>query len=83
MNMKKSNSVPIPFAESVMEEVICEQRNNELPEHPPERVKNPHAVAMSKLGSSKGGKARAESLTAKQRSRIARKAARARWNKVA
>ena len=48
-----------------------------------EREKNPHAVAMSKLGASKGGKARAESLTAKQRSKIAKKAARARWGKVA
>ena len=41
--------------------------------------KNPHAQALSKLGASKGGKARAQKLTAKKRSQIARKAAKARW----
>lgn len=35
--------------------------------------------AMGKIGGPKGGKARAESLTKKQRSEIARKAALARW----
>ncbi len=74
---------PILFAKSVFEGVIGEQWDGEPLEPPPEKVKNPHAVAMSKLGASKGGKARAESLTAKQRSRIAKKAAKARWNKVA
>jgi hypothetical protein len=43
------------------------------------RKKNPHAVALSRLGASKGGKARAEALTPKQRREIARKAAAARW----
>jgi hypothetical protein len=42
-------------------------------------VKNPHAQALSKLGASKGGKARAESLSAKKRKTIAKKAAEARW----
>ena len=41
--------------------------------------KNPAAVALSRLGASKGGKARAASLTAKKRSDIAKKAAAARW----
>ena len=41
--------------------------------------KNPAAVALGRLGGKKGGKARAKSLTAKQRSEIARKAADARW----
>jgi len=41
--------------------------------------KNPHAQALSKLGASKGGKARASALTPKKRKAIARKAARARW----
>jgi hypothetical protein len=36
-------------------------------------VKNPAAVALSRLGASKGGKARAESLTEKQRNKIAKK----------
>jgi len=43
--------------------------------------KNPHAQALSKLGAAKGGKARAKALTAKKRSQIARKAAKARWGK--
>jgi hypothetical protein len=42
-------------------------------------AKNPHAQALSKLGASKGGKARAKNLTAKKRTQIARKAAKARW----
>jgi hypothetical protein len=43
--------------------------------------KNPAAVALGKLGASKGGKARAQKLTKEQRSEIARKAAKARWDK--
>lgn len=44
-----------------------------------ERPKNPAAVALGKLGGSKGGKIRAQRLSAKRRSEIARKAARKRW----
>lgn len=43
--------------------------------------KNPHAQALSKLGASKGGKARAEKLSAKKRKEIAQKAAERRWEK--
>lgn len=43
--------------------------------------KNPAAVALGKLGGSKGGVARARVLSPKKRSDIARKAARARWAK--
>jgi len=50
-------------------------------EPPPEREKNPAAVALGKLGASKGGKARADKLSPKKRSAIAKKAAEARWNK--
>jgi hypothetical protein len=42
-------------------------------------ARNPHAVELSKLGASKGGKARAKKLSAKKRREIATKAARARW----
>ena len=41
--------------------------------------KNPHAQALSKLGASKGGKARAETLSASKRRAIAKKAAKSRW----
>jgi hypothetical protein len=74
---------PNLLARSVMEDLIGEKWDGTPLERPPERVKNPAAVALSKLGASKGGKARAESLTAKQRSKIAKKAAKARWKKVA
>jgi hypothetical protein len=43
--------------------------------------KNPAAVALGRLGGLKGGKARAESLSAKKRKAIAQKAAKARWSK--
>ena len=43
------------------------------------RPKNPAAVALGKLGGERGGKARADSLTAKRRREIAKQAAEARW----
>jgi hypothetical protein len=46
---------------------------------PAELAKNPAAVALGRLGGLKGGKARAASLTKKERSEIAKKAAKARW----
>lgn len=48
---------------------------------PIEDTRNPHAVALGRLGGQKGGKARAEKLTPEQRSEISRKAAKARWEK--
>jgi len=41
--------------------------------------KNLAAVLLGRLGGLKGGKARASKLTAKQRSKIAEKAAKTRW----
>jgi len=38
------------------------------------KKKNPHAVALGKLGGKKGGKARAANLTPAERSAIAKKA---------
>jgi hypothetical protein len=43
--------------------------------------KNPHATALGRLGGAKGGKARAEKLSARKRKEIAAKAAKARWAK--
>ena len=48
---------------------------------PPEGTKNPHAAALGRLGGVRGGKARAEALSAKRRKEIARNAALARWRK--
>jgi hypothetical protein len=47
----------------------------------PKKEKNPAAVALGRLGGLKGGKARAEKLSPKERKWIARKAANARWGK--
>jgi len=43
--------------------------------------KNQAAVELGRLGGLRGGKARAEKLTAEQRTEIARKAAQARYRK--
>jgi hypothetical protein len=47
----------------------------------PQPAKNPFAVALGKLGASKGGKARAAALTKKRRKEIAQAAASIRWAK--
>lgn len=41
--------------------------------------KDPAAVALGRKGGLKGGKARAEKLSAKRRAEIAKKAAKSRW----
>jgi hypothetical protein len=46
------------------------------------KEKNPHAVALSKLGAKKGGKARAAALSDEKRREIARNASLARWAKA-
>lgn len=47
----------------------------------PARGKNIHAQALSALGASKGGKARAAKLSSRRRKEIAQKAAAKRWAK--
>ncbi len=60
-------------------QIVQEATGQAPPE--PEDTRNPAAVALSRLGASKGGKARATKLSAKRRSEIARKAAAARWGR--
>lgn len=56
----------------------------------PVRLKNPHAVALGRLGGLRGGRAgglkggpaRAKKLSAKRRSEIAKLAAKVRWSKI-
>ena len=45
-----------------------------------QKPKNPHAVALGRLGGKVGGPARAAKLSKKRRSEIAKKAAQARWS---
>jgi hypothetical protein len=61
---------------------VVEQTIGEKPEGSPlaESTKNPHAVALGRLGGAKGGAARAAALSPKKRSEIARKAAQKRWS---
>jgi hypothetical protein len=49
---------------------------------PEEQGKDPAAVARGRLGGAKGGSARAEKLSAKDRSAAAARAARARWDRT-
>lgn len=66
------------LARSVVEDLIGEKIDGSPLEEKPD-MRNPAAVALSKLGASKGGKARADSLSATRRKAIAKKAAKARW----
>jgi len=64
------------LAKSVINEII-ELTESESFQRTPQ--KNPAAVMLGRKGGLKGGKARAEKLSAKERSEIAKKAANARW----
>ena len=55
---------------------IVQQSTGQIPPVP---AKNPAAVALGRLGGLKGGRARADKLTKKQKQIIAKKAALARW----
>jgi len=59
---------------------IVDQATGEAPP-PTDDGKNPAAVALGRLGGLKGGTARAQALSQKQRSAIATRAAKARWRK--
>jgi hypothetical protein len=72
---------PNLLARSVVENLIGEtMEGNPLDSQPaaPD-TRNPAAVALSKLGASKGGYARAAALSDRKRKIIAKKAAEARW----
>ncbi len=60
--------------------IVREATGEDKKFEPVTKEKNPHAVvALGRLGGKKGGKARAEKLTAEERREAARKAAQARW----
>ena len=81
---KKTRRDVVEVARSIVERIIGEKLNGQpldKPESPKRDTRNQAAVALSKLGASKGGKARAKSLSSAKRRAIARKAAKARWAK--
>lgn len=67
-------------ARDVVEHAIGEHMDGTALEKPVD-ARNPHAVALGSIGGNKGGKARAEALSAKRRKEIAQLAASARWDK--
>ena len=66
------------FAKAILDLIIDESEGDP----PPLKEKDPCAVQRGQLGGPKGGHARAEKLSAEERSAIARKAAKARWKKT-
>jgi hypothetical protein len=80
---RKTRRDTAEIALSVVEKAIGEKLAGTAEPKPDEQLgpdtRNPAAVALSKLGASKGGKARAAKLSAKKRRAIAKKAAVARW----
>jgi hypothetical protein len=78
--MPKRSSIkrPTDFNQRALE-IVKEATGEEPKKEPPK--KNPHAVALGKLGGKKGGEARAAALSPEKRQEIARKAARTRWAK--
>jgi hypothetical protein len=69
---------PNLLARSVVEDLIGEKMDGSPLATKPD-TRNQAAVALSKLGASKGGIARAKSLSDRKRKQIAKKAAEARW----
>jgi hypothetical protein len=72
-----------PHDVNQLAKLIVDMSTGEAPKEgpPQEPEKNPAAVALGKLGASKGGQARAAKLGREQRKEIAKKAAKARWGK--
>jgi len=74
---KRSSRKKTPKDTNELATFIVEQATTKPEE--PAKQKNPNAVALGKLGGKKGGPARANKLTPRQRREIAQKAARTRW----
>jgi hypothetical protein len=66
------------IARNVVEQAIGEKLDGS-PLDDPNVGKNPAAVALGKLGGAKGGRARADKLSATRRREIALRAAQSRW----
>ena len=77
--MLKRSSKKRPRDANQLAKLVVDIATGEDEDVEPDDGKNPHAVALGRLGGLKGGKARASKLTAEERSEIARKAALARW----
>lgn len=76
MSKPKRPRDPNQLAKLVVDMATGEAHSQE----PKDKVKNPAAVALGRLGGLKGGKARAAKLSKEKRSEIAKKAAKKRWH---
>ncbi len=65
---------------SLAASIVADSTDEDKPQAP-EDTRDPAAVALGRKGGLKGGRARADKLTAEQRSEIARRAAAARWSR--
>ncbi|KXK05385.1 MAG: hypothetical protein UZ03_NOB001000883 [Nitrospira sp. OLB3] len=79
MKKKKPSTDVNVTAFQILQSITGEPAEEPPKKKPSEPEKNPAAVALGRLGGLKGGKARAEKLSTKKRSEIAKKAAKARW----
>ena len=70
-----------PRDPSQLAKLIVDISTGEAQDVDPDAGKDPAAVRRGHLGGVKGGQTRAKSLTAKARSKIAKKAALARWKR--
>lgn len=61
---------------------IATGQETDSPESANKHDKDPAAVSLGRRGGLKGGRSRAEKLTAEERANIARKAADKRWGKI-
>ena len=81
---EQSNKKPRPRDVNQRAFQIVQESTGQQPKfdpNAPDFTKNPHAVALGRLGGLKGGPARKAKLSPKKRSQIAAKAAKARWGK--
>lgn len=77
----RSSKPKRPRDPNQLAKLVTDIATQEVEDESPDAGKDPAAVALGRKGGLKGGKARAKSLTKKQRSEIAKKAAQARWQK--
>ena len=62
-------------------DILTGQVEDRAPDQSIDPTKDQAAVALGRKGGLKGGRARADKMSAVRRSKIARKAAKARWRK--
>ena len=77
----RSSKPKRPRDPNVRAKLIVDIATGEVEDENPDEGKNPHAVALGRLGGQKGSPARAKKLSTKRRKEIAKKAAAARWGK--